>query len=91
MEISVTLAAELDSLARTGTLDTLSLKQALERISSTTYDCYAHNATIAISTLEGKVQSLLKTYDEETVKHMLIRSLQTEPSLSMREIITPSF
>lgn len=77
MATPVSLAEELDLLVQTGTLDTLSLKQALELISSTIYGCYVHSATTAISTLEEMVQSLLKTCDESKVKNMLIQSLKT--------------
>lgn len=77
MVTPATLAEELNLLARTGTLDTLSPKQVLERIKNTVSVYYARSATTAISTLEEMVRSFSEKYGDERAKIMLIKSLQT--------------
>ena len=80
MVTPVTLAEALDLLAQTGTLDTLSPKQALELISSTIRGFYDRSATDAILSLEAMVQSLSQKCGEEKAISMLIQSLKTVPS-----------
>jgi hypothetical protein len=77
MVTNASLAESLASLARTGTLATLSQKQALELISSTIRGFYDRSATDAILSLEAMVQSLSKTYGESRAMIMLIESFKT--------------